>query len=117
MILFNKLLSETEVSMRLDINSDTKMIPQSIAASLLGVHIDTIRRYRVRGFIRAEQLVRSNYFYSVNDLQLLNCILKMRKQMSMTVEGIKRALQNRKCWVIRGCDPIKHHCDVYTHSS
>jgi MerR family transcriptional regulator/heat shock protein HspR len=72
------------------------------AAEILEVHPRTLRLYEDAGLIRPARK-NNRRFYSISDLQWVNCIRYLIHEQGLNQEGLRRLLALIPCWEIKGC--------------
>jgi MerR family transcriptional regulator/heat shock protein HspR len=83
------------------------------AAELLGVHPRTLRLYEDGGLLRPARK-NNRRFYSVNDLQWINCVRYLIHEKGLNQEGLRRLLALIPCWEINNCSSeARSNCAAY----
>ena len=72
------------------------------AAEILEVHPRTLRLYEDAGLIRPARK-NNRRFYSISDLQWVNCVRYLIHEQGLNQEGLRRLLALIPCWEIKGC--------------
>ena len=74
------------------------------AAEILEVHPRTLRLYEDAGLLRPARK-NNRRFYSISDLQWVNCVRYLIHEQGLNQEGLRRLLALIPCWEINGsCD-------------
>jgi MerR family transcriptional regulator/heat shock protein HspR len=68
----------------------------SVAARLLEMHQQTLRKYERAGFVRPQRTAGKLRLYSVEDVEQLRQIKYLVEQLGMSLEGVKAMLQLTK---------------------
>ncbi len=77
-----------------------------VAAAMLEVHPRTLRIYEQEGLIKPVRKGKWRY-YSVGDIEWVQCMRKMIHEYSISIAAIKKLLQFTPCWKIINCPPEK----------
>jgi len=87
------------------------------AAELLGVHPRTLRLYEDGGLIRPARK-NNRRFYTVHDLEWINCVRYMIHEKGLNQEGMRRLLALIPCSKIKNCPPeAKAFCTAWAERS
>ncbi len=83
------------------------------AAKLLEVHPRTLRIYEKEGLIKPVRR-GSRRYYSMDNIQWINCLRKMIHEKGLNIAGVKEVLKYAPCWSVVGCPPeVRAKCTAY----
>lgn len=88
-----------------------------MAASMLDVHPRTLRNYEDAGLI-SPQRKGSWRYYSMRDLQWIECLREMIHEHGVSINAVKKLLKLTPCWNIIDCSFEKRkRCSAFFSSS
>ncbi len=67
-----------------------------IAAELIGVHPQTLRMYEQKGLLRPRKSVKNTRLYSEEDLEQLETILSLTRDLGVNLAGVEIILNMRR---------------------
>ena len=77
------------------------LFPIGVVAERLGVSEQTLRLYELRGLVKPARRNGERY-YSLNNLQWLECLRRLIHGEKVSVEGVRMLLRYAPCWEIAG---------------
>lgn len=95
-------------------DSTIPIYPIGIAASTLGVSVETIRLYERRGLIIAVKTEGNQRLFSKSDIKRIECIRKAINKEKISIAGINRMFSLIPCWDIVKCtERHKRNCNAF----
>lgn len=96
----------------------TPVFTISIAASLLGISIHTLRMYEREGLIISYKKDSGHRLYSQSDIERLECIRRAINESKISIAGIKTIYSLIPCWKIVNCsEDQRMNCPSFTSHS
>ena len=90
----------------------------SIASSLSGIPVHSIRQYIDKGLIIPYKKESSRHLFSQVDILRLKNIQKLLDENGLNIAGIKALMALIPCWAIRKCSPEEREtCPAYITDS
>src|ERR1044071_3917358 len=85
---------------------DTDLYFISVAARMLGMHPQTLRKYERLGLVRPSRTIGSMRLYSRDELERLKVIKRLVEDAGINLAGIQRLLSIAE--VVRRIRPLMH---------
>lgn len=93
---------------------DRPFFPIGVVAERLGISEQTLRLYELKGLVKPGRRNGERY-YSLNDLQWLECLRRLIHGEKVSVEGVRMLLKYASCWEIAGlCSKEVFPCEACT---
>lgn len=99
--------------------TDEFIFPIGVAAKMLGISDHTIRLYERAGLIILKKNKSGYRRLSQWDIERLRCIRKMIVEDKLNIEGIRKLLALRPCWLMfsKCTQEIYESCPAYINTS
>jgi len=96
------LLSQPKLERFRMVNERKAIFTIGVAAQMLEVHPRTLRIYEQEQLVRPMRKGKWRY-YTMNDVQWIECLRKMIHEHGISIAAIKKLLQYTPCWNIADC--------------
>jgi len=75
---------------------DNRLFMISVVSEMLGIHPQTLRLYEREGFIKPKRSVGNTRLYSEEDVEKLEMILRLTRELGVNLAGVEVILSMRE---------------------